>query len=175
MTGFDIVVLLIVGTAAVTGFLRGFVHEVLRLAAWVLAVAAIYMFHTPLTAALRDVVSGPAGAAVLAFVLLLLVPYGATRLLARWLGNSARGSVLGPIDRVLGLGFGAIRGLIVVVLGFSVLVLGYDTVWGPEGRPDWISQARSYSFVNAASNELVELIAQRRESARKAAADPAAE
>ncbi|MET0179896.1 MAG: CvpA family protein, partial [Novosphingobium sp.] len=55
--------------------------------------------------------------------------------------------------------------------GFSVLVLGYDTVWGPEGRPDWIALSRSYPFVNAASDELVEMIAQRREAARKAESD----
>jgi len=77
--------------------------------------------------------------------------------------------VLGPIDRLLGFGFGAIKGFIVVVLGFSVLVLGYDTVWGPSGRPEWMSLSRSYPFVNAASNELVEVIAARHSAARAAA------
>lgn len=175
MTGFDIVVFLIVGIAALAGFLRGFVHEVLALAAWIVALFAIYYLHTPLTRTLQDAISGTAGAAVLAFALLLLVPLFTIRLLARRLGSSARGSVLGPIDRVLGFGFGAVKGLIIVVLGFSVLVLGYDTVWGPEGRPGWISQARSYSFVNAASDELVALIAQRREAARQTASDRADE
>ena len=63
-----------------------------------------------------------------------------------WLGKASRTSVLGPIDRVLGFGFGAVKGVIIVVLAFSVLVLGYDTVWGVGGRPDWITQARSLSF-----------------------------
>ena len=44
----------------------------------------------------------------------------------------------------------------------------YDTVWGPLGRPDWMSQSRSYPFVNAASSELVELIAARHAAARQA-------
>ena len=41
MTGFDIVVLLVVGAAAAIGFSRGFVQEVLALAAWVIALGAI--------------------------------------------------------------------------------------------------------------------------------------
>jgi membrane protein required for colicin V production len=78
--------------------------------------------------------------------------------------------VIGPVDRLLGLGFGALKGLIVIVLGFSVLVLGYDTIWGPDGRPDWLVEARSYAFVDASSNALVEMIGERREQAREAAA-----
>ena len=71
--------------------------------------------------------------------------------------------MLGPIDRVLGFGFGAVKGMIIVVLGFSVLVLGYDTVWGVGGRPTWITQARTYPFVNASSEALVTMIAKRRQ------------
>ena len=166
---FDIVVLLIVAVAAVGGFMRGFVQEVLSLLAWILAVLAIHYVHPALSAQLGRVFSNGTGAAVLAFALLLLVPYAAMKLIARWAGGKSRGSVLGPIDRLLGFGFGAIKGLIIVVLGFSVLVLGYDTVWGPGGRPDWITQSRSYPFVNAASDELVVMLAQRRAAAQHAA------
>lgn len=162
MTGFDIAVLLFVGVGAVIGFLRGFVQEMLALLAWISALFAIHYLHTPLSAALLPTVGTGSGAAVLAFALLLLVPYGVVKLVANWLGGKARNSLLGPIDRVLGFGFGAIKGIIIVVLGFSVLVLGYDTVWGPGGRPEWITQARSYRFVNASSEALVTMIAERR-------------
>jgi membrane protein required for colicin V production len=165
MTGFDIAVLLLVGVGAVTGFLRGFVHEMLALLAWVFALAAIRFLHTPLSHALTPTVRTASGSSVLAFALLLLVPYAVVKLVANWLGARTRNSLLGPIDRVLGFGFGGIKGLIIVVLAFSVLVLGYDTVWGPGGRPDWITQARSYRFVNASSEALVTMIAHRRQEA----------
>src|SRR5258706_4847655 len=158
MIGLDVVGLLIVGVAGVAGFLRGFVQEVLSLAAWVLAVFAIHYLHTPLTLKLGNFFASDTGAAVLAFALLLLIPYAAMKLLARWAGNASRNSMLGPIDRLLGFGFGAIKGLIIAVLGFSVLVLGYDTVWGPGGRPDWIALSRRYPFVHAANDKLVEII-----------------
>ena len=100
--------------------------------------------------------------ALLAFALLLLIPYAGMKLIAGRLGEASRSSMLGPIDRVLGFGFGAIKGSIVAVLAFSILVLGYDTVWGYQGRPIWMTSARTYPVVNAASKDMVELIAQRR-------------
>ncbi|WP_170005209.1 CvpA family protein [Pseudopontixanthobacter vadosimaris] len=166
MTGFDIIVLIIVGVAAVGGFLRGFVQEVLSLAAWILALFAIHYLHTPLYDWLSPNIGTPSGAAVLAFALLLLIPYAAMKLIASWAGSTSRASILGPIDRVLGFGFGAIKGAIIVVAAFSLLVLGYDTLWGVAGRPTWITSARSYSAVNAGADALVQMIQQRREELR---------
>lgn len=162
MTGFDIIVLIIVGVAAIGGFLRGFVQEILSLAAWILAIFAIHYLHTPLSAWLLSHLESESGAAVLAFALLLLIPYAAMKLIAGRMGKTSRGSILGPIDRVIGFAFGAIKGGIVVVLAFSLLVLGYDTVWGAKGRPDWITMARTYSLVNASADELVQMIDDRR-------------
>jgi membrane protein required for colicin V production len=168
MTGFDIAVLIVVGLGAVTGFLRGFVQEVLALLAWIFSLFAIHSLHTPLTVFLEPRIGTGSGASVLAFAILLLVPYGATKALANWLGAASRTSVLGPIDRVIGFGFGAVKGTVISVLAFSVLVLGYDTVWGVGGRPEWITLSRSYPFINASSEALVDMIAARRHSAAEA-------
>jgi membrane protein required for colicin V production len=166
MTGFDIIVLVIVGVGAVGGFMRGLVAEVASLAAWVLALFAIRYLHTDLTAFLYDYVGTPTGAAVLAFALLLLIPYAGMKLLANNISGVTRNSVLGPIDRVLGFGFGAIKGAIIAILAFSVLVLGYDTVWGPKGRPDWITTARTYQVIDASSVALVQMLDERRRRLR---------
>ncbi len=162
MTGFDIIVLVIVGVAAIGGFMRGFVQEVLSLLAWILAILAIRYLHVDLTAAIFEYIGTPNGAAMLAFALLLLIPYAAMKLIASMVGERSRKSILGPIDRVLGFGFGMVKGLIVVVIGFSLLVLGYDSIWGAKGRPVWIAEARTYQFVDAASRDLVQLIDERR-------------
>jgi membrane protein required for colicin V production len=166
MTGFDIIVLVIVGVGAIGGFMRGLVAEVASLAAWVLALLAIRYLHTDLTAFLYEYVGTPTGAAVLAFALLLLIPYAGMKLLAANISGVTRNSVLGPIDRVLGFGFGAIKGAIIAVLAFSVLVLGYDTIWGPKGRPDWITTARAYPLVDASSVVLVQMLDERRRRLR---------
>ena len=165
MTGFDIAVLLLVGLGAVTGFLRGFVQEILALGAWIAALFAIYVFHTPLSVFLQAYIGTGSGAALLAFALLLLVPYGAVKAMAKWAGRTSRASVIGPIDRILGLGFGGIKGLIIAVLAFSILVLGFDVAWGLGGRPSWITRAQSYHFINAGSEQLFKALAERRRSA----------
>ena len=169
MHGLDIAVLIIVGLAAVGGVMRGFVQEILSLAAWIAAVVAIRLLHTDLTEGLLrfDYFDDPISSGTLAFALLLLVPYRIIKLVARWAGKRSRASVLGPVDRILGLGFGILKGLILVVLAFSILVLGYDRVWGEPGRPAWISQATSYPLINAASQDLVEMIEAQRAQIRE--------
>lgn len=171
MTGFDYVVLLIVAMGAIGGFFRGFVEEVLSLAAWCLALLAVHYFHAPFTALLVAYVDSETGAGVLAFFLLMALPYIATRFIARRMGSASRGSALGPIDRILGFGFGAVKSFVIVVLGFSIVVFGYDVVWGEDGRPQWISQSRTYPFLNASSEELLTLISERRKAAADSARD----
>lgn len=172
MTGFDIGVLIVVGVTAASGFMRGFIHEILSLAAWVVAVLAIHYLHSPLTEKLIPFTSDKLGtAAVLAFALLLLIPYFIIKLLAKRMGDMSRDSLIGPIDRVIGFGFGAIKGLLIIVMGFSILVLGFDTLRGAGGRPPWMTLARTYPFVNSGSESLVKIIAERRAEAAKAERD----
>ena len=177
MTGFDLLVLLIVGVAAVGGFMRGFLQEVLSLGAWILAAFAIRYLHTPLTLQMQEFIGTSVTTSVLSFTFLLLIPYAAMKVIANNVGKASRNSVLGPIDRILGVGFGALKGLLIVVIAFSVLVLGYDSVWDYRGRPIWITTAKSYELVDSGSRSLVEVLAQRRAKLRgeEAAAQAAAE
>lgn len=174
MTGFDIAVLLLVGLGAVTGFMRGFVQEILALAAWVIALFAIHYLHTPLADLLAPYIGTSSGSAVLALAILLLVPYAIVKLLANSFGEASRNSVLGPIDRLLGFGFGTMKGAVIAVVAFSVVMLGYDVAWGVGGRPQWITQSRSYPLVNASSEGLVKMIGERRRDAIEAEAKSAA-
>ncbi|WP_408591587.1 CvpA family protein [Novosphingobium sp.] len=172
MTGFDYVVFLVVAVCAIGGFFRGFIREVLSLAAWCISLLAVHYAHEPLTEWLEPHLPGQTGAGVLAFAILLIVPYFVTAMIGRHLGEASLNSMLGPIDRVLGFGFGAVKGFIVMVMAFALIVFAYDVVWGPKGRPVWIVKGRTYPFLNAASEELLTLIAQRRAAAADAAADP---
>ena len=174
MTGFDIAVLVIVGLGAVSGFMRGFVHECLTLAAWIVAVVAIHTLLSPTSVLVLPYVHSTSAAWVLAFAILLIVPYFGIKLLASRLGSASRNSVIGPIDRVLGFGFGAVKGTLIVVLAFAVVALGYDVAWGRAGRPAWLTESRTYPFINACSDKLVaEISERRRESAEEASATAA--
>ncbi len=95
------------------------------------------------------------------------------KVIANNVGAVSRSSMLGPVDRVLGFGFGALKGMLIVVIAFSLLVVGYDTAWSYKGRPNWITTARSYELVDASSRSLVEVLAERRARLREQAADGA--
>lgn len=163
MTGLDIIVLIVIGGAAVLGALRGFVTEVLALLAWVLVVVAIKFFHTTVAEWFSGLVGTTQGGAVLAFAVLGGVTYFGGRVLANDLGSRMRDSFLGPIDRALGLGFGALKGLILVSIAFLLLVLVFDTVGGgPSQRPEWITKSVTYPLLDATSAGIADFVDRRR-------------
>src|SRR3546814_6803677 len=112
------------------------------------------MLHAPVTEWLAKPVETQSGAAVLAFALVFGITFLAGKFLARALGDRTRKSILGPVDRVLGLGFGALKGLIGATLLFMLASLLYDTVYGGGAkRPEWMTTSRSYPLLNASRSE----------------------
>jgi membrane protein required for colicin V production len=163
MTGLDIFVILLLGGAALVGFVRGFTHEVLSLLAWIFGIAALKLFHTPLQERLVDSVGTEAGASAVAFALLFLPAYIATKIFARAVGGRARRSVLGPIDRLLGGGFGLLKGLIGATLFFLLANLATDMVYGGNSdRPEWMTESRTYPLLNATGRAVVDWVETRR-------------
>lgn len=159
LTALDMITLLLVGGGLVFGFLRGFVAEVLSLFAWVGAVLALRFFHEPATEWLAGSVGTFAGAAVLAFALLFGGALVIGKMLAGRMGRATRQSVVGPIDRVLGGGFGAVKGLIGATLLYLAANLAYDTVYGPEApRPEWMATSRTYPLLHASGQAIISFV-----------------
>ncbi|KQU55720.1 colicin V production protein [Sphingomonas sp. Leaf339] len=163
LTALDIVVLLVVAGAAIMGGVRGFVTEVLSLFAWIAVVAALKLFHITVAQALSNYVGTVSGAAVLAFALIAGITYFGGKLVAGAIGARTRTSVLGPVDRALGFGFGALKGLILTSLCFLLAALVYDTIGGgPAGRPAWMTASRTYPLLNATSAGIADFVDRRR-------------
>ena len=164
MTALDVFVfLLLIGGAAV-GFVRGFTHEVLSLFAWIVAIAMLKLFHTQLWTGLMNSwgTSSPA-AAVLAFAILFVPSFLLVKLLARQLGGKTRRSALGPVDRVLGGGFGMLKGLLGATLFFLLANLATDMVYGPQAkRPEWMTRSRTFPLLNASGRAIVDWVEARR-------------
>jgi membrane protein required for colicin V production len=162
-TALDIIAILLVGGGLVLGVMRGFVSEVLSLLAWGAAIAALRFLHGPVTQALVGPVGTSAGASVLAFVVIFAFVFIAGKILSRRLGKATRKSVIGPVDRVLGGGFGALKGLIFVTLLYMAANLFYDTIYGRGGaRPDWMAKSQSYPLLHASGEAIVDLVEARR-------------
>jgi len=154
-TIFDWVVVAILLLLAFGGLMRGFTQEAVSLAGWVLAVVVVRMFHQQLTLWLAPKTGGEASAATLAFILLFFGTALLARLAASFAGGAARRSPLAAVDRVLGLGFGAVKGLILASALF--LMLQFSTgLFDPDRQPpDWLRQSRSAPLLALAADAMV--------------------
>jgi len=140
MTWLDYGVIAVLLLSIVWGSWRGFVHEVLSLAGWIMAFLAANLLASPLSE------SFPAnmrpgfrvvGAWALVFVATLVVTALATALVTRYI----RVSVLQSLDRWLGALFGLLRGLVIVV-AFAVAA-GLTAL---PTLPVWKDSATGYSL-----------------------------
>jgi membrane protein required for colicin V production len=165
MTALDVFVfLLLIGGAAI-GFVRGFVHEVISLFAWVVAIAMLKLFHKQLWNGLTGTLTdSSSAAAAIAFAILFLPSFVLVKLVARQIGGRTRRSpMLGPFDRVLGGGFGALKGLLGVTLFFLLANLATDMVYGPTAeRPLWMTKSRTFPLLNASGRAIVDWVEARR-------------
>ncbi len=164
MTVIDIITLFLLGGGAIFGFARGFVQEILSIFSWVLVVFAIRFLHGPITSYLVEPIGTDTGAAVMAFLSIAIITYFFGKQIAKSIGAKSRKSVLGPVDRVLGFGFGALKGLIIATLLYLLLILLMETIWTGEDKPEWLTQSRTYPILNASGNALSTFIEERRAS-----------
>ena len=122
----DLALLAVVLISVLVGALRGFVFEALSLAAWVIAYLATPFLSPVVAMALpkpeHDGAWQALAAPVLAFVAVLLL----VSLLARLLRTLLHATPLKAPDRLLGAGFGVLRGALIclllgVLIGFTPL------------------------------------------------------
>jgi len=164
LTALDIIVLVLVLGGAVQGAIKGFVTEVLSLVAWVFIVFALRVLQVPLTNLLADKIATYGGATVLAFVLIAGVTYLGGRWVAGAIGKRTRTSILGPVDRALGFGFGGLKGLVFASLIFLLIVLVIDTTYGGASqRPEWITKSRTYPLLKVTSAGIADFVDRRRQ------------
>ncbi|MDE2516891.1 MAG: CvpA family protein [Rhodospirillales bacterium] len=123
MNWVDLIILAVLAISGLLAFLRGFVHEVLHIGAWVGAAIVTWWgfplahprFQTWLASfgiSNVDAVNAITGAVLFLVTLIILA------LLCRWIGALVRASVLGGVDRSLGLLFGIARGAVLVVAAY---------------------------------------------------------
>ncbi len=176
LTAFDVVVLVLVSLAALAGVARGFVGEIVSLIAWVAGIAAVRFFHTPAKAIAVQWTGTEAGGAILAVVVLFLGAFITVRVVGGMVSNTTKASVIGPVDRLLGLGFGAAKGVLAAALLFLLANLTFDTIDPGEPSPEWLAKARTAPTLAMVSKALVDFVEeQRRVDPDSAAVEPADE
>jgi membrane protein required for colicin V production len=148
LTEADVLILLVLLGSTVIGVLRGFVRELVSVAFWIVAIWASWKFGPRVEPHLGGLLTDPhiapwAGRLVI-LVLVLLVGW----IVGMVLGYVMRSIGLGPTDRVLGLFFGLVRGIVLVgllIIGGELLHLNKEDWWNrsrlvPYGESigDWL-------------------------------------
>lgn len=132
MTLFDYAVLIIVGASVVVSVMRGFVRELLSLAAWVIAFVAANMLSATVASWLPSSITDGSLRALTAFAAVFVVTLIAASVLGLVLSRAIKSAGLGLEDRMLGGAFGLARGLLIVIV--LVLLAGLTTL---PRQPAW--------------------------------------
>lgn len=161
----DIAIVAVLLISGLFAYVRGFVHELLAVIAWIGAgFATVYGIDLAIPIARqitdREGVAEIAAGATL-FLLVLIVLTIGTRIVARRIQASS----LNTLDRTLGLVFGLVRGAVLVCLAWLVVSWAVP----PRDLPDWIVEARSLPLVDQGKSLLLALVP---EDLRPREADP---
>lgn len=162
ITLLDVILLAVMAISALLAMVRGFTREVLSIASWVAAAAATFYFFEPARAIAREHVKfnppqlvDAIAAGSIFIVVLLLVSF-----ITMKISDVILDSRVGPVDRILGFGFGAARGLLLVVVAF----LFFTWLVPEKGQPDWFRTAQSKVILQDAGDKLLALLPEDPES-----------
>jgi membrane protein required for colicin V production len=166
MTPYDFLIIVLILASGAIGFFRGGAREIITLCAIVAAVIVDGLLSGFTEPFARKFIHPPLVGDAVAIVLVFVVVYMAVHWLGVWVGRRMRQNEnLSGFDRIVGLGFGVVRGLVAV--GIIHLFMVATT---PAGRlPPWFNNAKLYS-VSAQAAKAIQLILPRAAKAADAVA-----
>ncbi|MAR49799.1 MAG: colicin V production CvpA [Rhodobacteraceae bacterium] len=121
--GVSIAVVLLSGILA---YARGFLREVLAISGWIISIIIAFMLAptgVPLVSEipyLNKIVSGCEATTIISFALILAISVLVCSIFTPLLSNVVKRSVLNTFDQSLGFLFGALRGIILIVVSVVV-------------------------------------------------------
>jgi len=116
MTGFDYTVFAIVLLSALLGWWRGFVYEVLSLLGWIAAWMVARLFAASIAPYMPAALGAGSARTAAAFIALFVVTLIVGGIVAWMLSKLVKWVGLGWLDGLLGLSFGMLRGVLVVLV-----------------------------------------------------------
>lgn len=117
----DWVILGIVAISGLFSLKRGFLREALSLVTWIAAFIIARLFSAQLSLSLADMIQDPSVRFMVAFAVLFMLTLIAGSLLQLIAIALVRATGLSATDRLLGVGFGVVRGGLVIVVIVALL------------------------------------------------------
>ncbi|HKD48241.1 MAG TPA: CvpA family protein [Rhizomicrobium sp.] len=157
LTFVDILVGLVLAVSTFYAVWRGFLHETLSIFALVAAGFAALYLGPWLLPWIRQHITTLWLAIVATDAAVFLVVYVPLAFLSRRISNAVRGSAIGPLDRILGIAFGVIRGLAIVGLAYIGFVYYVPT----HDHPSSLTHARTLPLMQMTAGVLHALVPNR--------------
>lgn len=141
----DYVILAVVAVSALIGLIRGFLREAISLATWIVAVWVVHVYAGDVAGYFASKVESPVVRLMIAGAILFIV----VLLLGAALGYLAsvlvKSTGLSGTDRLLGMVFGALRGVILLalllVVAVALLPVTEESWWSGSQFIPYIEQA----------------------------------
>jgi membrane protein required for colicin V production len=137
LTALDLFVVVVVLLSTLLALFRGMSREALMLLAWLGAAAAAWLGWPQVAPLLEPYIADPTIRTVAAIAIAFIVPLIVLLILAGMIASIIENSFLAPVDRLLGVVFGALRGAVLVLVTYFVLLF----VFPPPDTPSWIREA----------------------------------
>ncbi|MBZ0333611.1 CvpA family protein [Marinobacter sp. AL4B] len=144
----DWVIIALISVSTLISLKRGFVREALSLVTWVGAFIIARTFHPQMQALLESSVETPLVRLVAAFAILFFGTLIVGAIVNNLIGHLIRATGLSATDRVLGMGFGLLRGVVVVIVGIAFTrytPLAQDTWWQSSVMIDRLAVVEDWS------------------------------
>ena len=156
LNNLDVVFLIIIGISALVGIARGMTKEVLSLIGWILAAAAIFYLVPIVDPISQKYIASKILASVVSGLFILVAFSIVWIITVDRLSAIIRASKLSTLDRILGFFFGALRGLLIVIL----LAMMITTLVPEESKKGVFAESRYFKEAAACAEPLKKLIPQ---------------
>jgi membrane protein required for colicin V production len=116
MTVVDVIIIFLIVLSALFGLWRGFMQESISLAKWIIATWVAATFAPKLAPMLPAAIESEAVRQAISFATLFIIIFILGTVIAHLVSRLLIKTGLTSLDRVLGLGFGILRGAIIIVI-----------------------------------------------------------
>ena len=147
----DILILTIILTSCIVATFRGFIKETFSIISWIFSLFVAFNLFEKFKLELIDYISQKIIIDVIAFSFPFLTTLFISHLISKWLSPKFNFSEILFIDKVFGFLFGALRGMLIVIL----LYLGFLYLIGKEKQlPNLLLEAHTYKYLKITNDVL---------------------
>ena len=154
VTFIDFLIVLIIVVSAGYAAWRGFISETLTIFEWVAAALACLYIGPYLIPMMRSLFSQPWLASLLAYASVFLAVFIPLAFLSHRISQGVKNSPIGPLDRAAGVGFGILRGLVIVGLAY----LAFTYFIPIREHPRWLTHAELLPMVQNTSEVILSVV-----------------